>query len=259
MALAAEKLGKDSRRWIELDFLVNGRLGMEPRPADAPPLQPEVPLGRGEGTGFGAALPPSRVETAARKLGFMGWGKDNKRFPVSSALAPAIYRMLFLDGDIVSSEWIGWFEGEMQSRARSEKGDLDAALLLMELYQQTLDRKFDGWEKLPERKSEWEAYVWSRYKDARVAERVLAAKKATLTPDDPVLKEALAACGDDLEIVGFALDAARRAGAVTEELLVKRAVAAFAAEDVQAAHVALTELRTLRDKKAAESAAPAPK
>lgn len=264
LALAAEKLGKESRRFVELEFLANGRMGMEPRPKDAPP-QPELPVGRGEGTGFGAALPPSAVEKGGRKLGFMGWGKDKKNFPVSSALAPAIYKMLFLDGDIVSTEWVGWFDGEMRARATSEKGDLDAALLLMDLYEESITRRFDGWEKLPEKLAEWQGTVWGRYKDVRVAQRNLAWRAKELQADDPVLKEASERFGDDVKIVSRAIEVARKAGKVPEALFISSARAAIASENVLEANRAMSELRALRTKKAesdaenVKSGAPTPK
>lgn len=265
LALAAEKLGKDSRRYVELEFLANGRMGMEPRPKDAPP-PPDVPVGRGEGTGFGAALPPSAVEKGGRKLGFMGWGKDKKNFPQSSVLAPAIYKMLFLDGDIVSTEWVGWFDAEMRTRATSEKGDLDCALLLMDLYEESIVRKFDGWEKLPDKLAEWQTTTWTRYKDVRVAQRILAWRGKDLTADDPVLKEAVERFGDDVKIVNRAIDAARKSGGkVPENLFVASARAAFKMENALEANRALSELRALRMKQAEpapaepKDGAPAPK
>ncbi|MBI5362241.1 MAG: hypothetical protein HZA53_03615 [Planctomycetes bacterium] len=247
LALAAEKYGKDARRYVELEFLANGRMGMEPRPKDAP--APSIPEPQGSGAGLGFALPPSVVEKTGRKLGFLGFGKDKKQFPVSSVLAPAIYKMLFLDGDVVSTEWVGWFDAELRKRAASEAGDIDAALLLIDLYEETLVRKFDGWEKYPEKLAEWHATTWGRYKDARVAQRLLAWKGKDLAPDDPVLKEALERFPDDKDVVERAVEAARRSGGkVSEALLVASARAALNDENVLDANRHLVELKLTREK-----------
>ncbi len=243
LALAEAKMGKESRRFIELSFLVEGRLGSEPRPPGAsgdaePAAGPPDPNGMG--------LPPSRVEVAARKLGFMGFNKNARRYPESSVMAPAIYRLLFQDGDIVPTEWIQWFDAEIQKRARSEQGDIDAAVFLLELYNAAIERKFDGWDKLPEKRAEFEAYAWQRYKDARLAARLLERRANELKSDDPVLKEALVALPNDATVARLAFEAARREKSLSTELAAARVRAALANEDVMGAIPAFNDLRALR-------------
>lgn len=248
MPIAEQVLGKDSRRFAELKFYVDGCLGSEPPPPGTVAQDPLANAGPAESGSMG--LPPSAVEKSARKLGFMGFGKNSRRYPISSTMAPAIYRLLFQDGDIVPTEWINWFEPEIQQRIRSEEGDVEAAVFLLDLFKWSIERKFDGWDKLPEKRVELETYAWSRYKDRRIAERILERRGAELKPDDPLLAELLAALPDDPVATRFALDAARRAKSLTPELAAARARATLANEDVVGAITAFNELRTV---------APAPK
>lgn len=243
LALAEAKLGKDSRRFVELSFLVEGRLSSEPRPPGAP-SDADPAAGPPDPNGMG--LPPSRVEVAARKLGFMGFNKNARRYPESSVMAPAIYRLLFQDGDIVPTEWIQWFDAEIQSRARSEKGDVEAAVFLLELYNAAIERRFDGWDKLPEKRTELEAYAWQRYKDARIAARMLERRANELKSDDPLLKEALVALPNDATVARLAFEAARREKSLSSELAAARVRAALANEDVVGAIPAFNDLRALR-------------
>lgn len=256
LALAKEKLGEGSRRYVELEFFVTGRLSMEPRPKDAPAL-PEPARADLDAMG----LAPSQVEKTARKLGFMGYGKKGKTLPVSPALAPAIFRMIFLDGDVVATEWIGWFEPELLARAKGEgegaKPDLHAALLLLDLYDQAIERRFDDkWGELVPKREEVERVAWQHFPEARVAARVLQRRAKDVKPDDPVLMAAVERFADDLRIAVLASEAAKRAGAHTEEHVVRRARAAFLAADFGEAQRAMTELVQMRLGAATKPAVP---
>lgn len=257
LATAKEKLGKDSRRYVELEFFVTGRISMEPRPKDAPAL-PEPARADLDAMG----LAPSQVEKTARKLGFMGFGKKGKQLPASGALAPSIFRMIFLDGDVIATEWIGWFEAELTARAKGEsfdgkpaaKPDLDAALLLLDLYDQSIDRRFEKWEEHVPKRDEIERLAWKSFPEQRVAARIVQRRAKDATPDDPLLKEAVERFPDDLRVASVACDAAKRAGSLKQEHLVRRAKAALLAADFFEAQRTLTELALMRQAAATKPA-----
>jgi len=237
LALAKEKLGKDARRYIELEYLGVCRMRIEPNAVLDQRLEADEPM-----SGNGDYLPPSNIERTGRKLGFVG-SRKFKQYPHSSRTAPFVYRVLFMDGVTISVEWIDLFGEEIEKRAKSEAGDVYAAAFLLDLYAEAIFRKFPTWETLPEKRELREQEFWTRYQDVRIAWRILERKATELAVDDPLLLEATRLFPDDLRIALVAAEAARRAQKPQAGPLAAQARAALAEGDITAAALSLTALQ----------------
>jgi len=233
MGLALEKLGKESRRYIELEYFSGARMRIEPNAihdiAEAEAAMPENSM----------SLPPSNIERGGKKLGFVG-SKKFKHFPISSRLAPLIYRVLFMDGVTISVEWLDLFADEL--RERTQAGDVQIVVLMLDLYREAIDRKFPTWETMPEKREAFEKEAWAKYKDVRVAQRLVGRRAKDIASDDPVLVEALQHFPADLEIANVALEAARREQKPLREPLLRVASAALAEGKLTAASQPLLQL-----------------
>lgn len=240
LAFALERLGKDpattdGRRYIELEYFAGARMRIEPNAihdmAEAEAAMPENSM----------SLPPSNIERGGKKLGFVG-SKKNKHFPVSSRLAPLIYRVLFMDGVTISVEWLDLFSDELAARPNSEQGDVDIAVFVLDLYREAIDRKFPTWEPMPARREVFEKEMWARYKDVRIAQRIVGRHGKELASENPVLVEALKLFPADLELATAALEAVRRENKPQREPLIRVAKAALAEGKLNAASAALVQL-----------------
>lgn len=233
MGAALAKFGKESRRYIELEYFAGARMRIEPNAihdiAEAEAAMPENSM----------SLPPSNIERGGKKLGFVG-SKKNKHFPISSRLAPLIYRVLFMDGVTISVEWLDLFADEL--RERTQAGDVQIAVLMLDLYREAIDRKFPTWESMPEKREEFEQDSWARYKDVRIAQRLVSRRAKDIASDDAVLVEALKHFPMDLEIATVALEAARREQKPLREPLLRVAQAALAEGKLTAASLPLLQL-----------------
>lgn len=231
-ALGASLLGKDTRRYRELDYLVAARLANEPRA----PASPESTPGPAEDP---SGLGPSPIERGGRQLGLVGYGE--KHLPYDSRVTAGAFELLFMDGAVIASEFIEWFGKELTERAKSKDGDVEACELLCRLYADA---------KLKEKAAELDALGWERYKDARFAVRLLAARGDKLESSDPVLKTALETPPGDGRILSFAIDCARREKKPLAELLQRKILAGFAdMKSFKETHEAFAQLKTELAKK----------
>ena len=188
MALIRKTMGGESWRFLDLETLVYLETS----------------------TGISSAMVGRRLKSSGLIL-------EGGRLPLDSPVASALIRRVLSEELSTPEELYGAFAEELDKRARSAAGDVEALNLLAGLALEADKGKIAGIDR----------YGWDRYGDQRFACSLLAGKGERLKLKDPDLQRAMTEFPGCPDVWLMASGCAAMEGAPTRDLMVRLISAEF--------------------------------